>query len=247
MTTPPTEARKKLIDRTIKELKSFGIWYQLDVLYFFAAETQQAALLNWIKNAHNATAVNSPTFTVDRGFTGDGATSYINSNFTPLSQGVRYLGASAMIAIYSRTNSTGAIVDVGSRDGSLRWTQVELRSASDTLYTRFNSNAAGGPNGDGRLPTYNTDSRGFFSVNRVGDNYDVIKAGAIINTLTLSVTGSPSQPSYIGAMNNNGTALFFTQRQIAATAFGGSLSASQHYHFNRIVEYYMDQVGAGVQ
>src|SRR5690606_35810663 len=82
MTTPPTRARQLLINTTITNLIAAGLWPKLDVLYLLAAADEQAARLNW-KNpgTFTCTAVNSPTFTADRGFAGDGSTSYLDTNF----------------------------------------------------------------------------------------------------------------------------------------------------------------------
>lgn len=47
----------------------------------YAADAQANALLNWVSSSYNSTAHNSPTFTADRGFTGDGATTYLNTGY----------------------------------------------------------------------------------------------------------------------------------------------------------------------
>lgn len=49
MEIAPSAARKKLIDDLIVELKSWGIWQKLDLLYILAAHDAQAARLNWVK------------------------------------------------------------------------------------------------------------------------------------------------------------------------------------------------------
>lgn len=87
-TTPPDDTRKGLINAYVLALKAGGVWNSLDGLYVFAAADSQAALINWRNpGTHDATLVNAPTFTQDRGFTGNGTNSYVNSNFNPLPQG----------------------------------------------------------------------------------------------------------------------------------------------------------------
>ena len=80
MDTPPTAARQTLINNAVVSLKAAGLWNMLDTLIVEAAATAQAGLINWIQPANVATAVNAPTFVADRGYTGDGATSYLNTN-----------------------------------------------------------------------------------------------------------------------------------------------------------------------
>lgn len=81
MTTQPTRSRKVAIDDMVAALKVGGVWSKLGFLYVFAAADSQAALLNWVSPGITATATSSPTFTVDRGYTGNGSSALINSNY----------------------------------------------------------------------------------------------------------------------------------------------------------------------
>lgn len=99
----PTTARKNLINATIKTLKSSGIWAKMDAFYVFAAADSQAALINWKSpGTFDATTVNSPTFTADRGFTGSGS-AYVRSHFTPSTAGGVFTQNSAHISVRSLT------------------------------------------------------------------------------------------------------------------------------------------------
>jgi hypothetical protein len=79
MTTPPTSARAALIDTLIGSLKSSGVWAKCDAIYLFAAADSQAACLNWKGSSYTATPTSSPTFTADRGFTGNGSSAYLDT------------------------------------------------------------------------------------------------------------------------------------------------------------------------
>ena len=48
-----------------------------------AAHSSQAALLNWVSTSYPSSTVNSPTFTTDRGYAGDGVSSYVASGYVP--------------------------------------------------------------------------------------------------------------------------------------------------------------------
>ena len=247
MTTPPTETRKKLIDKTIEELKSFGIWYQLDVLYFFAAETQQAALLNWIKNSHDATAVNSPTFTANQGFVSDGSTSYLDLNYNP-SAGPKYTLNSAMYGFYINTTagSSNTIGEMGSR-GASSTTTVNIQLAhttSNKQTSQINSGTALSSTVGGDVTT----ALGFTIIQRTASNaYESIRNGVSNYSTTTASSGIFNGNFFACAVNDNGTPSFHSTRRLSIAVAGASLSVSQHYHFNRIVEAYMDAVGAGVQ
>jgi hypothetical protein len=69
----------------INGLVSDAVWPKLDVLYIFATNSQSNALLNLVSSNYTGVANGTPTFTVDRGFTGVDAstTVYIDSTFNP--------------------------------------------------------------------------------------------------------------------------------------------------------------------
>jgi len=76
----PSVALKELINEVIVYAKEDG-WFQLgDCWYMKGVHTAELACQNWIKNAHNSTLVNSPTFTEKVGFSG-GVGKYINNNY----------------------------------------------------------------------------------------------------------------------------------------------------------------------
>jgi len=80
-TTPPTDLRKGHINTLTKGLKTAGSWAKADVIYVAAAADSQAATRNWKQNLYNATAINSPAFVADRGFTSNGSSSYLQTGF----------------------------------------------------------------------------------------------------------------------------------------------------------------------
>lgn len=100
----PDEDRKILIDETIVALKNAGIWDKMEVLYILAAHDGQAARQNWKADAFNATAYNSPAFAVDRGYTGDGSSSYLDSGFTPAISSVLFEANSNHAAVWIGTD-----------------------------------------------------------------------------------------------------------------------------------------------
>lgn len=83
-TNQPTQARGALIDNLIISLVSAGVWAKYDAFYILAAADSQAAQLNWVTNTYNLTSVNAPTFAVDKGFTPNGTSSYLDTGFNPV-------------------------------------------------------------------------------------------------------------------------------------------------------------------
>jgi hypothetical protein len=81
--TLPSAGQQTLQNQLVVDLKAGGIWNKLDTFAVFATDgSSDFALIDWIRLS-DYTAVNSPTFTTDEGFQGNGTSSYIDSNFSP--------------------------------------------------------------------------------------------------------------------------------------------------------------------
>ena len=81
--TLPSAGQQVLQNQLVVDLKAGGIWSKLDTFAVFATDgDSDFALIDW-KRLSDYTAVNSPTFTADEGFTGNGTSSYIDTNFNP--------------------------------------------------------------------------------------------------------------------------------------------------------------------
>jgi hypothetical protein len=79
--TLPSAGQQTLQNQLVVDLKDGGIWSKLDTFGVFATDgNSDFALIDWIRLT-DYTAVNSPTFTTDEGFTGNGTSAYIDTNF----------------------------------------------------------------------------------------------------------------------------------------------------------------------
>ena len=103
--TAPSAAQQILQNTLVTDLKTAGVWDKLDVFYVFATDgDSDFATLNWkAPSSHQVTKINSPTFTADSGFTGDGSSSYLDTNFDPSVSGVNYTLNDASISIWNNT------------------------------------------------------------------------------------------------------------------------------------------------
>lgn len=120
-TTPPTTARALLINDLIGSLIAAGIWSKLDALYVMAQYDAQAARRNWIADQYNLTSVSGPSFAADRGYTGDGTTSYLSTSFNPSTAvSPKYTITNGHQGIWSRTNLANAGSDSPEFGGSAR-------------------------------------------------------------------------------------------------------------------------------
>lgn len=101
--TLPSDSQQIKQNNLVLALKAAGIWNKLDTFAVFANDGgSNFGLIDW-KRLVSYTAVNSPTFTTNQGFTGNGTSSYINTNFNPLIQGLNYTQNNASRYIYTFT------------------------------------------------------------------------------------------------------------------------------------------------
>lgn len=246
MSSAPNDTRKGVIDTCIGAIKTAGVWTKLDCLWIRAAHDSQAALLDW-KRLSDSTAVNSPTFTTDRGFTGDGSTSYINTNFTPSMDGVNYTQNSACFGAYlnagtdtvdSTVNSFGFSASSGARQARVEpW-----RSATPGSGVRGRIN-------DATATTVGTITTrfGLTAVNRSSSTaVQVYRNGASIGTSSVVSAVLGAIDAYELGYNNNGALGGANDNRSAASFVGGSLTSTEHADLFTAIEAYLDAVGAGV-
>lgn len=133
--TPPSSPRRTLYNDLIVGIKADGDWSPLDWLVLLAAADSQAGTVNLRAPTKALTAVNSPTFTTDRGYAGDGITSYLQI-------GERWDGAgsnqfaldSATIGSYCNleVGGAGSMPQIGATGGSAL--QIQPSHGGNGLY-----------------------------------------------------------------------------------------------------------------
>jgi len=118
--TLPSESQQLLQNQLVVDLKDGGIWSKLDTFAVFATDgNSNFALIDW-KRLSQYTAVNSPTFTTNVGFSGNGTSAYVNTNFNPSTSGVNYtLNDASRIMFGDFPNDLGYPESAGGGTGNL--------------------------------------------------------------------------------------------------------------------------------
>lgn len=235
MSVSPTEDRKILISHVIDLLQEYGIWDSLDVLQIYAAHDIQATLLNWIGDYNNAALVNSPTFAVDSGITGNGSNAYINANYNPSTDAINYKLNSSSIGVYNRTNvlTRNFLCGVTAGGGV---SNLQILTSSTLFSVQLNSS---------NITYYNYDdnTQGFIQQIRT-DTSTVNFYQNILKTSSSTRYSSaiPSGDFYVLA--SNGVGAYYSSNEVSCFYAGGGLSDFQAYMFNYIIDYYMSQLNA---
>ena len=108
--TLPSSSQQANQSKLLADLKAGGVWAKLDTFAMFANDGgSNFGLIDW-KRLTLYTAVNSPTFTTNQGFTGNGTSSYIDTNFNPATQGTNHTLNNAS-RYYMHFSGTNSIVD----------------------------------------------------------------------------------------------------------------------------------------
>jgi hypothetical protein len=243
MTTPPDADVAAAQNTMVQSLVDGGVWDKLDVFYLFAQSTNGdgEALKNWISpGTYDATAVNAPTFTAFEGFTGDGSTSYIHTNYNPGDGGTyKYTRLSASFGAYVRQMCSAGEYSLWGSGASPNFNQRAIPNrGSASRYMMINTNGTNilaFDNTDVGVHVLSRDNHDDFDWYAPNDTYNYLKSSEIVNC-----------GIFIHAESNSGSPQYFSDGQISA-AFGGSaLSSEDVTVITNAIETAMDAMEKGV-
>jgi len=219
----PSAAQKTKQNALIAALKTAGIWTGLDVFYVYATDgDRNFAKLNWVSpSSYACTEVNTPTFTSNIGFNGNGTTSYLNSNWIPSTNGVNYTQNDASIGCYVNTEGAENQIVFGCYGPSGHTTYLIPRIISTGLSQVLINFITPAINpADSPLL-----AKKFWHLKRTASNsFRLYYDGTATANQTNASTARADAAVFIGARNANGTADFPTAKQIGCFFAGASLN-----------------------
>ncbi len=235
--TKPSDFVANNQNRFVQNAIDHKYWSDLDAAFIFANEINSGgeSLDNWRVPGTFATMINNPLFTSLEGFTGDAATQYLDLNID-LSTLTNYQLNDAMIAFYSRSNLSGAWVDLGIRDAT-GWTASLTRNGG-IIIALINSWTLTGAPMPGTLGMI-TIARGTPALQNIFYN-DIL-----IQQVSAASTNIPVGNCYALAENISGP-IFFSPRQMSGLFIGKNLNACKRAWLQSDFEAYMDSNGKGV-
>lgn len=242
MSSQPDTVRKTRINALIAALKDAGVWAKLDLLYLPAAHDAQAARLNWVSSSYDLTAVNSPTFTTDRGYAGNGTTSYLTTGFVPSTNAVAATLNSMMMGAWLNAG-TDTASDTPSVMGAVSASNASFYSAwgaSNCVRGRVNQDTT--VNFSGTVGT----RLGLTAVDRsAAAVVTAYRNGAVSGVQTTASSSLQASAIFLCGRNNGSGALAAPHdNRISAAFVGGSLSDVQHAALYAGLNSYMAAVGA---
>lgn len=216
------------VDTLIRSLKSGGVWAVSDRHLLPAVPDARAFIC--LKSRIAPTLANAPTFTPDRGYTGNGTNSYILSNFNPATGGpYNLVQDSANIRVYTLVAPANGNYHVGNSGGTIK---VRARGGTNSAGS-ITSGTAITSTGTAVPPT-------FVHINRNNATTEELYVdGALNNTGVANSTAIVSQD--ISILRATGS---FTTAQIAYVGMGGGMNASQIQAEYNAVKTYLQVRGA---
>jgi hypothetical protein len=198
--TLPSASQQILQNQLVLDLKDGGIWSLMDTIYVYATDgDRDYAKLNWKSpSLFFCTEINSPTFTTNQGFIGNGTSSYLNTNWNSVTNGVNFQLNNASMVIYALAlsgvgtpfngvasgnfqgfvNGTGTTQRINT--GSSLSANIDMTGAG---YKSFNKTASlniTGTNGT------NQQDRTVSSDNSFNENHFILRRGGLYGAHTIS-------------------------------------------------------------
>lgn len=234
--TTITPARAIIVDSLIKKLKADTCWTTYDAVYVLAAEDSNQAKIEWTmqKTAYKITTVNSPTFTVNKGYASNGTSSFLKTGFVPSTATHSSLN-DIQTSIYCQTNVLESKFDFGCK--TTAWLGLDLRDGGSCYIMTNDANF---------VSVANSTSIGYWQANRVSSSHAILyKNGVSFSDKTSDNSNTtPNVEAYISSVNGDGN---FSTKQYSIVTFGSSMSAYRTSRSNLDWEWFMDRLGTGVE
>lgn len=240
-TTPPATDRRLLINTLIKSFVQAGIWDKLDAFYMLAAADAQSSLLNWVSTSYNLTVVSTPTFTADRGYKGNGTSSYLRTGFNPATAvSPKSVLNSASMGVY--INGTPATGLDRAQMGIINGANYQLLDVTvgNAVVGRMNTDTTGSASGAGQAG-----NTGLFAINRTGSTASrLTRNGTDLATTAVASTSVPSEEIIIMARYSGGTPARYSTDQFAMSYIGAGLSDAEDDALYSALNVYLTALGA---
>jgi hypothetical protein len=246
MTIQPTDALKDLINKTIVDLKTAGIWGLTDTFHKWDLHNEQASLLDWKNPAFNATAINTPTFIPKVGVTTYSTGSrYIKLNFIPSSDCVNASLNNLGIYIDDMGNGVTPIVQYQcggySKDGLSR---LHFRYKYTTVNTWLLAGIVNNSSNFTKTLDYLAYIPANYSIERSASNVTKIymEKVAQATSIVASISMIDNSIAVGGFTNANGT-YSATNGMFSYFWLGSSLTTQQRSDWIDIITYWKNNIG----
>lgn len=226
--TQPNAATKACYNTAINSIVASGAWTLLDFYHLYSGTPTQAdALVNLVQSNYGGIIHGSMTWSTNGGFTGDGSTGYIDTQFIPGTVGANYQLASANIGVAIQTNrtSTAFVAAIGTtfadNTTSAIWANVDFGAGAVTAgMVNFQDTTTN--------DVTSTTAKGIWSANVLSNVISLWQNAAIGSSKPVAFLAGTSSVSFlVGAIGNGASPFAFSTDQISAVWVGAGLTSVQ--------------------
>jgi hypothetical protein len=239
--------QQRAVIELVRGLKHAQLWTKMKAIYPFVGGTATTHKYN-LKDPRDADAAFRLTFTggwthSTTGATPNGTNAYGDTFFVP---SVETTKTDHHASVYSRTDSSGASIKC--EIGALRNIGYFVYQV---IYAKF-SNLTFMVSGDNVFPNFsNTNSAGFFLLAKsafttLNGYYNSVKKLTSASTSTQPTGNIIDVKMYVGAANENGTAIYYSDRQLAFASLGSNLTDTDATNLYNIVQRFQTSLGRQV-
>lgn len=211
----------------------------LDALYIVATNNTTTAALNLCGTSFSLVTHGTLTFTADVGYTGDGSTGYLDTQWTPNGNGVNFTLNSGSIGAYIQTNGAGTSN-----------TDMMGTGTGGSTYTRFQPNNSGNflwdINGNSFPTATNANVQGAWVVARSSSTTTTVYKNG-------STTFASSSSDSSGSMSTVDMTFFavagssnFSNYQASAFFMSAGLTSTQAFALNNRINAFMSALGHNI-
>jgi len=243
LTTPLSATAIAVINSNIVGLKTDlgddNLTDSFDQILLFSNETAESTLKNIVKSSNDGQAVNSPTFTQYESWQGNGSTSYINENYIPNTNGVKFTKDNASFGYISLSNIQGLQYDVGCRDsatGPHTWIAPNVENTEARCHINDSQSAAS------KLTVLTLSTEACYIASRTTANLCALyREGVLFSTVNYESSALPSVTTFALGVNSEGSYLSGagSTKKLALTFKGRGFSPSEivivNYWFKKLV------------
>ena len=248
LTDIPSDAYLHHLNQFIMRLKSENIWQQLDRLWIFATEYRSNARVSLVNpNGLNAawptniTEVSSPSWVALQGYTGNGSSSYLNTNYNQATSNNNFTLNSGSMGTYILSPNSMGLSTIGAYDGTQFNSIFPWYTADSLFVTSMNGN---GNNGTSYVNVNYGYAPGMSAAAAISSTKNAAIRNDVISVGSITRTSIPNYNLFICATNQGGSPVYLSTYRVAM-AFSGSGTIDQTALY-RIHQSFAEKIGYNV-
>ena len=227
---------KTATNQLVLDLKANSLWTPMKAIYPMVGASAAACAQNLKSSSFTGTFTSTGWTFASTGVTPNGTSAFFNTGFNPNANGSLN---NQHYSVYSRTNISNSSCDIGGYIAPVETSMYLRYGGTNIVYSCVNSSLSS-------ITTTNANSAAFFMVLRNNSASENTFINSTKYTRTITSISLINLNIYIGALNNNGTAVAFSTRENAFSSIGDGLTDTQASNFYTAVQAFQTTLSRNV-